>query len=376
MFVLLLLSVLTLSCSDNITDTIDPAKAEKISKLIDKICDSLTTKIKDPDYPDWNLNVPGVIAGIWSDQNNFNYVKCSGYSDLAAKTPMTEHLLFRVGSNTKTFVITVLLQLVDEKKISLDDKLDKFYPEFPRSNEVTIRQLCNMTSGIFNFWESQNFIDWIVSNPHKVGTPWEFISWALPNPYPYGFNIGKGLHYSNTNTYLIGLIIEKITGNRVEQEVKTRIIDKLQLTHTFFPATYTFPSGFAYSKGYYATSDLKGPKDFSEFLDPSLTWAAGAIISNADDMRIWVKVCAEGSMLSKEIQAERLKTIPFPEINSQYGLGITEYRGFYGHGGDIYGYHTIFLYSPVKKTTVAVMLNKQANQHLTAQKIIDLYLTL
>jgi D-alanyl-D-alanine carboxypeptidase len=290
---------------------------------------------------------------------------------------MTEHLLFRVGSNTKTFVITVLLQLVDEKKIPLDDKLDKFYPEFPRSSEVTIRQLCDMSSGIFNFWESQNFIDWIVANPHKVGTPWEFISWAIPNPYPYGFDIGKGFYYSNTNTYLIGLIIEKITGNPIELEVKTRIIDRLQLRDTFFPVTYTFPAGTAYSKGYRATSDLKGPKDFSEFLDPCLRWAAGAIISNTDDMRIWVKECAVGSFLSKETQAERLKTRDFPQMNSKYGLGITEYRGFLGHGGDTFGYHTIFLYSPTRKTTVAVLLNMdEINQHLAAQKIIDLYLAL
>ncbi len=370
----LLLSALISSCSDKVVSNSDPKKTDKLVNIIDKLGDSLTTKIILAGHEDINMNVPGVLIALWSDELNFSYIKSFGTSDIITKEPMKASNLFRIGSITKTFVITVFLQLVDEKKVSLDDTLSKFYPDFPRAGEVTLRQLCNMTSGIFNFWETQKFAEWITEHPLQSVTPWEAISWA--KDVPFYFNPGTDFHYSNTNTYLLGLIIETLTGNKIEVEVKNRLIDKLHLTSTFFPTTLSFPSGLSYTKGYEVDGNVKGPRDATEFLDLSLAWAAGAMISNIEDLKIWIRACAGGTLLSDTTQTERMKLVPFVAANMNYGLGIMEYKGFYGHGGDIFGYHTFIIHSPERKTTIAVMLNSTSNQIKAIQDIIDCYLSL
>ncbi|MCK9424669.1 MAG: beta-lactamase family protein [Ignavibacteriaceae bacterium] len=370
----LLLSALISSCSDKVTNNPESTKTDPIKSVIDKIGDSLTTKLKIVGHEDIDANVPGAVIAVWSDELNFSYIKSFGTSDIITKEPMKANNLFRIGSITKTFVITVFLQLVDEKKVSLDDKLSKFYPDFPRAGEVTLRQLCNMTSGIFNFWETQNFAVWINEHPLNSVTPWEAISWA--KDVPFYFNPGTDFHYSNTNTYLLGLIIETLTGNKIEVEVKNRLIDKLHLTSTFFPTTLSFPSGLSYTKGYEVDGNVKGPRDATEFLDLSLAWAAGAMISNIYDLKIWIQACAGGTLLSSITQTERMKLVPFVAANMNYGLGIMEYKGFYGHGGDVFGYHTFIIHSPERKTTIAVMLNSTSNQIKAIQDIIDCYLSL
>ena len=362
-----------ISCKDA-TNEPDAIKTDKIKNIIDNIGDSLTTKIKIAGYEDWNKNVPGVVIAFWSDELNFNYVKCFGTSDIVTKEPIKSNDLFRIGSITKTFVITVFLQLVDEKKVSLDDKLSKFYPDYPRADEVTLRQLCNMTSGIFDFWETEDFVAWITEDPFKPVTPWEAISWT--KDVPFYFNPGTDFHYSNTNTYLIGLIIETLTGNKIEVEVKNRLIDRLNLTNTFFPSALSFPSGLPYTKGYEVDRNIKGPRDATEYLDLSFGWAAGAMISNIDDLKVWMRACTDGTLLSETTQTQRMKTVPFDVVKMNYGLGFMEYKGFYGHGGDIPGYHTIILDSPERKTTIAVMLNSSSNQIQAVQDIIDCFLSL
>ena len=374
LFCLLILGfgiLITISCKKNTEP--DPVKTAKIINIVNKLGDSLTTKLKMVGHPEIDMNVPGAVIAFWSDELNFNYVKSFGISDVNTKEPMQVNNLFRIGSITKTFVITVFLQLVDEKKVSLDDKLSKFYPDFQRSGEITLRQLCNMSSGIFNFWEDENYVKWMIYTPQKPATPWDIIT--LVKDRPFYFSPGGGMHYSNTNTFLIGLIIEKLTGNKIEAEINNRIITKLKLTNTFFPDTRFFPTGFSYSKGY-ENSDTKIKNDFSDYLDPSLTWTAGVMISNIEDLKIWIRACAGGTLLSNITQAERIKTIPFDAAKMDYGLGIMGYKGFWGHGGDILGYHTIILHSPERKTTIAVMLNCSADQIQTIKDIIDCYLSL
>lgn len=370
----LVLTLLITSCSDKAINKPEPKNTDKLVTLIDKLGDSLTTKIKIAGYEDVNGNVPGVVIALWSDELNFSYVKSFGTSDIVTKEPMRSNNLFRIASITKTFVITVLLQLVDEKKVSLDDKLSKFYPDYPRAGEVTLRQLCNMTSGIFDYCDTQDFTAWLIAHPQKPVTPWDAISWA--KDVPFYFTPGAGFHYSNTNTYLIGLIIETLTGNKLEDEVRKRIIDRLNLTNTFFPTALSFPAGLSYTKGYEVDGAVKGPKDATEFMDLSLAWSAGAMTSNIDDLKIWIRACAGGTLISTTTQTERMKTVPFVAAKMNYGLGVMEYKGFYGHGGDIPGYHSFIIHSPVRKTTIAVMLNCTGNQIKVVQDIIELVICL
>ena len=140
---------------------------------------------------------------------------------------------FGVGSTTKSIVATVLLQLVDEGRLKLDDKVSKYISWVPNGENITIRQLLNMTSGLYNYTEDKTLLAAVAADPLKKWAPVE-LARAGVSGQPY-FPPGEGWYYSNTNTILVGLIIEKITGKMLEDEVTTSITDRLGLKNTYFP---------------------------------------------------------------------------------------------------------------------------------------------
>ena len=181
------------------------------------------------------FHIPGIVVGIIDGNKEINYIKAFGYADKFTKRLLKTSDIFRIGSNTKTFTVTALLQLVDEGKLSLDDKLNKFLPDFPNADKVTIKQLCNMTSGIFNYSETEEFANAIISNPTGYLSPDVLINFA--KQHPYYFEPGTQYYYSNTNTIIIGKIIEMVTGDKLEGQIKKRFIDKLGLYNTTFPTS-------------------------------------------------------------------------------------------------------------------------------------------
>ena len=140
---------------------------------------------------------------------------------------------FRIGSITKTFTGTVILQLVDEGKLRLDDPIAKYQPEVPNGANITIRQLLQMTSGLFNYTDDPAWNQALDANRQRVWSPQELVAIALAHP-PY-FAPGTDFHYSNTNTVLLGLIIEQITGNNVADEFARRIFTPLGMRETVMP---------------------------------------------------------------------------------------------------------------------------------------------
>ena len=162
--------------------------------------------------------VPAVLVGVW-DGSGKSYVRAFGDADLATHRALTPEDHFRIGSNTKTFVISVLLQLVDEGKLSLDDPLSKFPlgVSVPNAEHITVRQMCQMRSGLFEAFDSPEF-DRLQLKPDMTFDPRTMIGWAVKQP-PY-FAPGAGYRYSNTNYLLLGLIIEKVTGNSIATEIQ------------------------------------------------------------------------------------------------------------------------------------------------------------
>jgi D-alanyl-D-alanine carboxypeptidase len=263
-----------------------------------------------------------------------------------------------------------------EEKLSLEDKLSKFYPDWPRADEVTIRMMCNMSSGIFDITGNPDFFAQLGLNPLKNWTPDELINFAKDKPYY--FNPGTGFHYSNTNTTLIGMIIEKITGNTLHHEIKTRIIEKLSLSNTFIPNDQYFPSGFSYSKGYAFESNSYYKVDVTEKYSPTCSWSAGELISNFNDLKVWAEALAEGKLVTTSIQAERLQTVspcwtgvPYLE-KVKYGLGIMNFLGYIGHGGDQFGYHGYICYDPIKKIGAVVLYNYEGSAISTTQEVLKI----
>jgi D-alanyl-D-alanine carboxypeptidase len=363
------------SCKDEPTKPDENSeKFKTYIQQIDKIADSLTTKRSVKEFPGIDFSYPGIVIGVWSHNIGFSYTVVRGKKDLETGTALQINDLFRIASNTKTFTITVLLQLIDEGKLTLDDKLSSFYPDFPKADTVTIRMLCNMTSGIRQYEENNNFVSALINDYHTNFPPDELINYS--KVLPYYFEPGTGFHYANVNTVICGRIIEKLTGNKLEQEIKTRIIDKLGLKNTFFPTNWLFPAGMSYAKGYEFASPTQPKAEVSEKFHPSVNWAAGAMISNFSDLKIWVEALADGKLISANMQNERLQTVyptwsgvPVLE-NAKYALGIMNFKNFLGHQGDTSGYHTIILYDPIRKAGVIFLANYDGLPIETAYQVL------
>jgi len=331
--------------------------------------------------------VPGALLA-----NNQKILK-SGVSDIEPKTPMRAQDRFRIGSNTKTFVATVVLQLVAEGKLSLDgDTLSELLgtevAKLPNANEITVRQLLNMTSGVFDYNDpSSNFLQLWYDDPGKIWTPQEiiaFISQSQYQPYfapgtpcdqcgSYCVSGSQCWYYSNTNYILLGRIIEVVTHRSLEQELRTRLFEPLGLRDTSFPVTTNIRG--QHSQGYMAAPAVNSNGqvvpvdcpltgsgqmyDTTTCLSPTAAWAAGAIVSSVRDLRIWLSALVEGTLLPPGLQKERMTFIPGllgGQIPIGYGLGIMRIldnqvfppfgsspQAFVGHGGEFQGYASVML---------------------------------
>lgn len=316
-------------------------------------------------------DIPGVIVGVWVPGEG-EFVLAKGKADIETGQEIKLADRVRIGSNTKPFVITVLLQLVDEGKVNLDDTLDKFDfgVEIPNSENITVRECCNMTSGLFNCTTAEGYQEALNADLLRKWNPQELVEFAVSNE-PY-FPPGEGFEYSNTNTILIGMIIEQITGNDLIKEIQKRIIEPLKLDNTIFPTTPEMTG--EHSHGYKFMEEEGKLLDVTNLLDPSATWAAGAMISNLYDLKTWAKALATGELISESTQKERLTRVDgtIEDLDVKYGLGIFSLDGFIDHAGELPGYSTAPFYNPEKDATIVVLLNKQPNnEHLASIKLLQ-----
>lgn len=302
-------------------------------------------------------NVPGVIVGVWEPSRNLEWTYAEGIANLSNNKPITTSTLMKVGSITKTFVSTVLLQLHQEKKLSLDDKLAKYIPSFPKSDSVTLRMLCNMTTGIADYIDITEFINTATQHTGIEMTPEQIINYAAKEPYL--FSPGTRCSYSNTNYIILGMVIEQVTENTLENEIKERITDKLGLAYTLFPESRYMPENGAHG---YIDYDTAKNSDVSSQIDPSLSWAAGGIISNLENLRTWSIANANGILIADSVNKMRKSDsrtyMKFLNIDVKYGQGIMMSKGYIGHAGLIQGYSSLMLTNPELNSTVVILFNK------------------
>ncbi|MFD9575003.1 serine hydrolase domain-containing protein [Streptomyces sp. NPDC059982] len=301
--------------------------------------------------------VPGVIVGLWAPGKG-SYVKAFGVADKATGAPMRTDLRFRVGSETKTFTVTALLQLVDQGKVGLDDPIGKYVSGVPNGDRITLRELAGMRSGLFNYSEDPAFDKALTSSPDRVFTPRELLGYSFG--HPVNFAPDAKFEYSNTNLILLGLVIEKTTGRRLADVVNQDVIKAAGLHHTLFPTGSEFPAPHAQG---YTDQTASGKVENATAWDPSWAWAAGAVISDLQDLRSWAKTLATGTLLTPATQAERLKTKPVGIPGDGYGLGIFDVQGWIGHNGSLPGYETLTVYLPQAKATMVVLLNTDVLVH-------------
>ncbi|MDY6794902.1 MAG: serine hydrolase domain-containing protein [Actinomycetota bacterium] len=302
-------------------------------------------------------DIPGGVVGVWVPGRG-ELVLALGRSDIDTGEEMHLDDRFRIGSITKTFTATLILQLKDEGLLGLDDPLDAYVSGVPGGGEITVRQLCDNTSGLYNYGEDERLAAALEEDPHRVWSPRELVDIAVSHP-PL-FAPGEGWAYSNTNFVLLGMIVEEVTGNGFAEELRERIIEPLGLTATYL-ATEPEMKG-DYSHGYeYASEESRELVDRTDYLDPSIVWSAGAMVSNLEDLETWAGALAGGELLSEASHREQLSWVDIPEdgeIDTGYGLGVLYIDGLIGHDGRQPGYDAAVFYYPERETTLVALLNK------------------
>ncbi|MDK9497474.1 serine hydrolase [Streptomyces katrae] len=298
--------------------------------------------------------VPGVIVGLWAPGKG-SYVKTFGVADKETGARMRTDFYTRIGSQTKTFTVTALLRLVDQGKVGLDDPIGTYVSGVPNGDRITLRELAGMRSGLFNYSEDDAFDKALTTQGTRPFTPQQLLAYSFKHPVNFAPN--ARFEYSNTNLILLGLVIEKVTGQPLQQVLKQQVIDPAGLHHTLFPTNAAFPSPHAQG---YTDQSASGAIVNATDWNPSWAWAAGAMISDLEDLRSWAKTLATGTLLTPATQAERLKTTPAGIPGAGYGLGLFDVQGWIGHNGSLPGYESLGVYLPEEQATLVVILNTDA----------------
>ncbi|GGK02182.1 serine hydrolase [Pilimelia anulata] len=302
--------------------------------------------------------MPGVYTEVRAGAEKARLAQ--GLADVPGERPMETYLRHRVGSITKTFVATTVLQLVAEKKVGLDAPIATYLPELlpatgpdgkpDRGGQITVRMLLQHTSGL------ANYTDILTTSP-------EAIDWARHTTIPPAvlarigiggapvFAPGKGWSYSNTNYLLAGLVIERVTGKPYAEEVGRRILAPLKLANTYAPGTQPRIRG-KHDRAYIAY-DAAGRRDYTDF-NMSWAWAAGELVSTTADLNTFYRALLTGKLLAPAQQAELLRFAETGQPGVRYGLGLlavqlpcpTGAQWFYGHDGGTVGHLTSSLHTP------------------------------
>ncbi|GAA3048780.1 serine hydrolase domain-containing protein [Kitasatospora albolonga] len=328
------------------------------------------------------LRIPGALVAVTTPERG-TWTTALGTSDLTTGKPIETADHLRVGSITKTFTGTVILQLVQEGLLGLDDPVSAHHPGVPNGDCITIRQLLNMTSGLYNYSEDPGFNQRLDEEPEAVWTPQELLDLAYS--HDVYFPPGQGFHYSNTNTVILGLIAEHLTHQPLAELFRQRIFQPVGMPGSSLENGAGIPEPNA--RGYQFITNVESltaptltgqdaawadwsagnPYDVTR-VDASWAWAAGAAASTLGDLQRWAPALATGTLLSPELQHERLQFVPTSDLPGapRYGLGIAEFFGFLGHDGQIPGYTSFMGYHPEHRATVVVLANLNQSPDGTA----------
>jgi D-alanyl-D-alanine carboxypeptidase len=313
---------------------------------------------------------PGAVAmvndGSRSGRGPRVWTGASGVADLRSGRPMRPDDGFRAGSMTKTFVATVVLQLVDEGRLSLSDTVERWLPGIlPYGDKITVRELLNHTSGIpeeafipkLQLYQGVRFRSW---------TPRELV--ALIADQPPVFPAGSRWAYTNTNYLLAGLIIEAVTRHSLGGELARRIFRPLQLRRTYFPVNFPFLAE-PHASGYSLALDdnlnpIEGPLlDFTVY-NPSSLWAEGNIVSTEQDLARFFRALLGGRLLSRTLLADMKRPVAVSAPGFGYGLGLyvvdTPCGTVFGHAGGVPGFTNWLFNSADGSRQVGVMINAEA----------------
>ena len=261
----------------------------------------------------------------------------------------------RIGSVTKTFTGTIIAQLAADGELNLDDPISDYVDGVPNGSAVTIRMLADMRSGVPSYTADESFQEAYFADPYTVWNPDDLLRIGIASE-PL-FDPGTQFNYSNTNTILLGKVIEKITEKSFQDVLQSRILTPLGLDQTSFPgASPAFPEPHA--QGFTLQSPDATPATPVNATDwnPSWGWTAGVMISTTKDLLVYGRALGTGQgLLPPQAQLDRLAS--FNPAESGYGFALGCDGGWVGHTGELPGYNTTTFYHTATDTTVVVFAN-------------------
>ena len=284
----------------------------------------------------------------------------SGVADIAAGTPMSGQDHYRIGSLTKTYVSTAVLDLVAEHRIRLKDPVKKYLPGFLNGGpRVTIRQLLNHTSGLYEFNDDPRVLaPYLKGDLEHVWTPQQLVRIALTHDSVSA--PGAEYHYSNTNYLLAGLLVQAVTGHRLADVLSHRVFAPAQLEATTFTTSTTLPAPAAH--GYFVFSGDE-PSDITGLYP--YPWASGATVSTAPDVARFYRSLLSGDLLPSRLMSAMQTTVDASAEDgpgTSYGLGLERFStpcgAAWGHGGNFPGYITYVYSSPGGGRQTVLLLNE------------------
>jgi D-alanyl-D-alanine carboxypeptidase len=301
--------------------------------------------------------VPGAVA-LLRDGDQVR-TSTSGVSNLADRTPMFSDGRIRAGSITKSFVATVVLQLVAEGEVALDTPIERYLPGLVAGNgndgeKITVRHLLQHTSGLPNYLGELASID-PETLRNRGADPADLVATAVRQPAL--FAPGTGWSYANTNYIVLGMLVEKVSGGSLSQQIDLRVVRPLKLDSTYLPGRGDTELPEPHAIGY--VPGKNGPIDFSDY-DSTLAWAAGGLISTSSDVATFYDALLGGHILPPAQLKEMTTAVPAPNLGvagASYGLGLFTVPlpcggQYWGHEGSIFGYMSMAGVGPDGRTAV------------------------
>lgn len=339
------------------------AKQNNIASA-DKLVDGLYNRLN-------NESNPGIAILVAKD-GKIIYDKGYGYADIEHKMKITPQTKFRIGSITKQFIAAGILKLQEEGKLNVQDKLSKYFPDFQRAGEVNIHQLLTHTSGIHSFTNKDSFLVDVL-NPV---TNEKLLNYFKNDPYD--FNPGDRYQYNNSGYFLLGYIIEKITGDTYGNYLRKQFFEPIGMTNTgvHSPKLNLTNEALGYEKA---------DNTYKRALNWNMDWAggAGSLYSTTEDLFKWNEALFSNKILKSESLKAAFKPVVLkngsmpPGIQYGYGWGLNEYRGVssIGHSGGLHGFISQLMRIPKENMTVIMLTNVTPPQvEIDPMKVAELYL--
>lgn len=322
-----------------------PAPAQSV----DASARALYEDILHSAYP---ADQPGAAALI-ARGAQIEYLDAAGMANLELGVPLAPDMVFEIGSITKQFTAAAIMLLTEEGKLSVDDHITRYLPDYPEYGDgITIENLLTHTSGIFSYTNIDGYMSAGVRMDVSVA---ELID--LFKDLPVEFAPGERWKYSNSGYVLLGAIIESVSGMSYAEFMRTRVFEPLGLDHTSYGSRARVIPNRAAGYGYWEGEWINAP-----YLSMTQPYSAGGLMSTVEDLYRWSRALFRGQVVSAK--ALRQMTTPYVLNDGDtttygYGLGLREVRGrrAIGHGGGTFGYLTNGLYMPEADVFVAVFSN-------------------